>query len=66
VRTNDPEPAILEQTADARQQMIIAAAKRADDQRHLHERSPIKAKLPDGRPHEAADKDHFAATFLTG
>src|SRR5216684_8535992 len=46
--------------------MIIAAAKRADDQRHLHERSPIKAKLPDRRPHEAADKDHLAATFPTG
>src|SRR5260370_35568712 len=46
--------------------MIIAAPKRADDQRHLHERSPIKAKLQDRRPHEAADKDHFAATFLTG
>src|SRR5712671_2831906 len=46
--------------------MIIAAAKRADDQRHLHECSPIKAKLPDRRPHEAADKDHFAATFPMG
>src|SRR5882672_11287664 len=46
--------------------MTIAAAKRADDQRHLYERSPIKAKLPDRRPHEAADKDHLAATFPTG
>src|SRR5215470_7863525 len=46
--------------------MIIAAPKRANDQRHLHERSPIKAKLPDRRPHEAADKDHLAATFLVG
>src|SRR6266849_5992015 len=25
-----------------------------------------KAKLPDRRPHEAADKDHFAATFPMG
>src|SRR5712671_3262513 len=46
--------------------MIIAAAKRANDERHLFECSPIKAKLPDRGPHEAADKDHLAATFLMG
>ena len=54
---------LLEDAADARQQMIVAAAKRRPDVAEDAERSPVQPDLRQRRPHQRADEDQVAAAL---
>ena len=58
-----PEPILFENAADARQQMIVAAAKRRPDVADDADGSPVQPDLRQRRPHQRADEDQVAAAF---
>jgi hypothetical protein len=62
VRAEKPEALLLDNPAYTRQQMIVAAAVRSHDARQHHQCQEIRAKIPQGRPHQRPDKNHVAAT----
>ena len=62
----DPDHAkavLLEDAADAGQQMIVAAAKRAHDLAEHAQRAPVQPDLRQRRPHQRADEDQVAAAL---
>ena len=60
---NHAKAVLLENAADPRQQMIVAAAKRRHDAAEDAERSPVQPDLRQRRPHQRADEDQVAATL---
>ena len=59
-------PHALKHLNHAGQKVIVAPAKRTDDQRQLLQPNPVQAQLQDGRPDQAAHQDNVAAALLVG
>ena len=57
---------LLEQPADPRLQMIVAAAKHLHELRHHPQRAKVRPYIPERRPHHRADEGHVAASFFLG
>jgi hypothetical protein len=60
---HEAEPVVLDDAADAGEQMINAAPIGADDARHHAQRFQIEPELADRRTHQGADQDQVATTF---
>ncbi len=58
-----PETVLLEDAADPREQMIVAAAKRRHDAAEDADRSPIQPHLRQRRPQQRTDEDQVAAAL---
>ena len=56
----------LEDAADAGQEMIVAAAKGADDARHLDHGRPVEPHLADRGAHQPTDQHEVAAALGAG
>ena len=57
------KPVLLEDAADAGQQVIVAAAKCRPDLAEDADRSPVQPDLRQRRPQQRADEDQVATTF---
>src|SRR5262249_56864680 len=66
VRAHQPETIPHEDFRNARQQMVVAAAKDAQDPRQQPQRLEVGPDSPDRGPHQRSDENDVAAAFAAG